>query len=130
MTDSISAPAAIGRLAHQLHTLSQLSESLTYRLLELEERLAALDQLVQPLLSARTAESAQLGEDAERRLDDTAARLTRLESVLSSLEGFREEVATDDQLFLDEQAQLTAIDGDEVQEFPADDFDEDQRLIA
>jgi len=130
MTDSISASAAIGRLAHQLHTLSQLSESLTYRLLELEERVVALDQLIQPLLLARTADSAQLGEDAERRLDDTAARLTRLESVLSSLEGFREEVATDDQLFLDEQAQLTAIDGDEVQEFPADDFDEDQRLIA
>lgn len=130
MTDSISASAAIGRLAHQLHTLSQLSESLTYRLLELEERVVALDQLIQPLLLARTAESAQLGEDAERRLDDTAARLTRLESVLSSLEGFREEVATDDQLFLDEQSQLTAIDDDEVQEFPADDFDEDQRLIA
>lgn len=130
MTDSISASAAIGRLAHQLHTLSQLSESLTYRLLELEERVVALDQLIQPLLMARTAESAQLGEDAERRLDDTAARLTRLESVLSSLEGFREEVATDDQLFLDEQSQLTAIDDDEVQEFPADDFDEDQRLIA
>lgn len=130
MTDSISASAAIGRLAHQLHTLSQLSESLTYRLLELEERVVALDQLIQPLLLARTAESAQLGEDAERRLDDTAARLTRLESVLSSLEGFREEVATDDQLFLDEQSPLTAIDDDEVQEFPADDFDEDQRLIA
>lgn len=130
MTDSISASAAIGRLAHQLHTLSQLSESLTYRLLELEERVVALDQLIQPLLLARTAESAQLGEDAERRLDDTAARLTRLESVLSSLEGFREEVATDDQLFLDEQSQLTAIDDDEVQEFPADDFDEDHRLIA
>jgi len=130
MTDSISASAAIGRLAHQLHTLSQLSESLTYRLLELEERVVALDQLIQPLLLARTADSAQLGEDAERRLDDTAARLTRLESVLSSLEGFREEVAADDQLFLDEQSQLTAIDDDEVQEFPADDFDEDQRLIA
>lgn len=153
MTDSVSAPAAIGRLAHQLHTLSQLSESLTYRLLELEERVAALDLLVQPLLTARSAESAQLSEDAELRLGDTESRLTRLESMLSDLdsaaldsvvavqplaahqaahvfEAFSDDVADDEQLFLDEQAVVPEIGDDEVQEFPADDFDEDQRLIA
>jgi uncharacterized coiled-coil protein SlyX len=153
MTDSVSAPAAIGRLAHQLHTLSQLSESLTYRLLELEERVAALNLLVQPLLSARSAESAHLSEDAELRLEDTESRLTRLESMLSELdsaaldsvvavhplaahqaepafEAFTDEVADDEQLFLDEQAVLPEIGDDGVQEFPADDFDEDQRLIA
>lgn len=153
MTDSVSAPAAIGRLAHQLHTLSQLSESLTYRLLELEERVAALDLLVQPLLTARSAESAQLSEDAELRLEDTESRLTRLESMLSDLdraaldsvvavqplaahqaaqvfEAFSDDVADDEQLFLDEQAVVPEIGDDEVQEFPADDFDEDQRLIA
>ena len=153
MTDSVSAPAAFGRLAHQLHTLSQLSESLTYRLLELEERVAALDLLVQPLLTARSAESAQLSEDAELRLEDTESRLTRLESMLSDLdsaaldsvvavqplaahqpaqvfEAFSDDVADDEQLFLDEQAVVPEIGDDEVQEFPADDFDEDQRLIA
>lgn len=153
MTDSVSAPAAIGRLAHQLHTLSQLSESLTYRLLELEERVTALDLLVQPLLTARSAESAQLSEDAELRLEDTESRLTRLESMLSDLdraaldsvvavqplaahqpaqvfEAFSDDVADDEQLFLDEQAVVPEIGDDEVQEFPADDFDEDQRLIA
>ena len=153
MTDSVSAPAAIGRLAHQLHTLSQLSESLTYRLLELEERVTALDLLVQPLLTARSAESAQLSEDAELRLEDTESRLTRLESMLSDLdraaldsvvavqppaahqaaqvfEAFSDDVADDEQLFLDEQAVVPEIGDDEVQEFPAEDFDEDQRLIA
>ena len=41
----------------------------------------------------------------------------------------RDAVADDDQLFLDEQAVVSGID-DEIQDFPADDFDEDQRLIA
>jgi uncharacterized coiled-coil protein SlyX len=158
MTDSGTASAAIGRLAHQLHTLSQLSESLTYRLLELEERVAALDLLLQPLLAARSAQSAQLSEDAELRLEDTESRLTRLESMLSDLDGAArdsaaavqsvplnqagqpfelfsdqladDDVADDDQLFLDEQALVPELEVDEVQEFPADDVDEDQRLIA
>jgi hypothetical protein len=141
MTDSGTATAAIGRLAHQLHTLSQVSESLTYRLLELEERVADLDRLLQPLVAARSAQSAQLSEDAELRLDDTESRLTRLESMLSSLDGatpevdqpfaaFTDEVADDEPLFLDEQAVVPEIGDDEVQEFPADDFEEDQRLIA
>ncbi len=141
MTDSGTATAAIGRLTHQLHTLSQVSESLTYRLLELEERVADLDRLLQPLLAARSAQSAQLSEDAELRLDDTESRLTRLESMLSSLDGatteadqpfaaFSDEVPDDEPLFLDDQALPPDIEVDEVQEFPADDFDEDQRLIA
>ena len=153
MTDSGTATAAMGRLTHQLHTLSQVSESLTYRLLELEERVADLDRLLQPLLAARSAQSAQLSEDAELRLDDTESRLTRLESMLSSLDSatpdsapglqplpvdeadhpfaaFSDEVADDEQLFLDDQALPPDIEVDEVQEFPADDFEEDQRLIA
>jgi hypothetical protein len=86
-------------------------------------------------------------------LEDTESRLTRLESMLSELdsaaldsvvavhplaahqaepafEAFTDEVADDEQLFLDEQAVLPEIGDDGVQEFPADDFDEDQRLIA
>jgi hypothetical protein len=148
MTDSVTAPAAIGRLAHQLQTLSQVSETLTYRLIELEERVAALELLVQPLLTARSAEATQLSEDAAHRLDETEARLAELESMLSSFEGaavmqpqpvdqpeqslgaFQGGRADDDQLFLDEQAYTNAVETDDVQEFPADDFDDDQRLIA
>ena len=148
MTDSVTAPAAIGRLAHQLHTLSQVSESLTYRLIELEERVAALELLVQPLLTARSAEATQLSEDAAHRLDETESRLAELESMLSSFEGaavmqlqpvvqpehslgaFPDGSADDDQLFLDEQAYANAVETDDVQEFPSDDFDDEQRLIA
>ncbi len=146
MADAVSAPAGIGRLAHQLQALSELSESLTYRLLELEERVAVLDRMVQPLLAASIGASAQLSEEAELRLDDTEARLSQLETLLSGLEhpsspqaqhedptfdpfSDRDAVADDDQLFLDEQAEVSRID-DEIQEFPADDFDDDQRLIA
>jgi uncharacterized coiled-coil protein SlyX len=146
MADAVSAPAGIGRVAHQLQALSELSESLTYRLLELEERVAVLDRMVQPLLAASNGASAQLSEEAELRLDDTEARLSQLETLLSGLEhpsssptqhedpafdpfSDRDAVADDDQLFLDEQAVVSGID-DEIQEFPADDFDDDQRLIA
>jgi uncharacterized coiled-coil protein SlyX len=146
MAQAVSAPAGIGRLAHQLQMLSELSESLTYRLLELEERVAALDRMLQPLLDAHSGASALLAEDAELRLDDTEARLSQLESLLSGYAsaasaqaqqgdpafdpfGERDVVAEDDQLVLDEQAAESGID-DEIQEFPADDFDDDQRLIA
>jgi uncharacterized coiled-coil protein SlyX len=146
MADAVSAPAGIGRVAHQLQALSELSESLTYRLLELEERVAVLDRMVQPLLAASSGGLAQLSDEAELRLDDTEARLSQLESLLSGFERpsspqsldedpafdpFSEgdPVADDDQLFLDEQAGLSGID-DEIQEFPADGFDDDQRLIA
>lgn len=80
-------PAAEGsqRLAQQLHTLSQLVETLTYRLLELEERLAVQDQRLQAL-----AEVAQPGmassAAAQERLDDTEERLKRLESLLNRIE--------------------------------------------
>jgi uncharacterized coiled-coil protein SlyX len=146
MADAVSAPAGIGRVAHQLQALSELSESLTYRLLELEERVAVLDRVVQPLVAAASGGSNQLSEEAELRLDDTEARLSQLESLLSGLErpsspqtqhedpsfdpfGEVEAVADDDQLFLDEQAVASRLD-DEIQDFPADDFDDDQRLIA
>jgi len=150
MAEAVVSPAGIGRLAHQLQMLSELSESLTYRLLELEERVAALDRLVEPLLAASNGASAQLAEDTELRLDDTEARLNQLEALLSGFESpstqqaryedtqeppafdlfrDRDAVADDDQLFLDEQNGANGIE-EEIQDFPADDFDDDQRLIA
>ncbi|KMM17673.1 hypothetical protein SYNGFB01_02470 [Synechococcus sp. GFB01] len=85
------APATLSpslmRLAIQIQSLSELTESLAYRLLELEERLAVQELKLQPLL--QTGSSAQNGEsaDTELRLEDTEERLARLEALLSGLAG-------------------------------------------
>jgi hypothetical protein len=76
---ALPASQPLGRLAGQLQSLSELTESLAYRLLELEERL-------QPLLAGPAAPDPQMA-DTELRLDDTEQRLTRLESLLSGLDG-------------------------------------------
>lgn len=74
------------RLADQLRTLSEVAETLTFRLLELEERLAAQELKVQPLLESQTAALGLIAEDTELRLGDTEDRLARLEGLLSGLE--------------------------------------------
>lgn len=86
---SASVVPPLPRLAEQLHVLSELTETLTYRLLELEERLASQELRVRPLLDAvggDPAEAAVLQEEMELRLEDTEVRLCRLEGVLSGLE--------------------------------------------
>lgn len=91
MTAALPAPSMVSpslmRLASQIQSLSELTESLAYRLLELEERLAVQELKLQPLL--QTAGTAQHGEsaDTELRLDDTEERLARLEALLSGLAG-------------------------------------------
>lgn len=72
------------RLATQLQTLSELTESLAFRLLELEERLAAQELRIESLVQLEGAESGH-GADTELRLDDTEERLARLETLLSGL---------------------------------------------
>jgi hypothetical protein len=76
-----SAGAAL-RLADQLHTLAEVSETLTYRLLELEERLQLQERhriaQGEPETGARDA----LG----RRLGETEQRLERIEALLAGLE--------------------------------------------
>ncbi len=74
------------RLADQLRTLSEVAETLTFRLLELEERLAAQELKVQPLLESHSAVHGVIAEDTELRLGDTEDRLSRLEGLLSGLE--------------------------------------------
>jgi hypothetical protein len=73
-------------LADQLRTLSEVAETLTFRLLELEERLAAQELKVQPLLETQSAGQGLIAEDTELRLGDTEDRLARLEGLLSGLE--------------------------------------------
>jgi hypothetical protein len=74
------------RLADQLRTLSEVAETLTFRLLELEERLAAQELKVQPLLESQSSPQGLIAEDTELRLGDTEDRLARLEGLLSGLE--------------------------------------------
>jgi len=83
-----SAPSAqsVLRLAGQLQSLSELTESLAFRLLELEERVAAQDLRLQAWLRS-DAQASGPAADTEVRLDDTEARLERLEALLSGLNG-------------------------------------------
>jgi len=75
------------RLADQLRTLSEVAETLTFRLLELEERLAAQELKLQPLLDSQaSAAQTQIAEDTELRLGDTEDRLGRLEGLLNGLD--------------------------------------------
>jgi hypothetical protein len=86
---SATAVAPLPRLAEQLRVLSELTETLTYRLLELEERLASQELRVLPLLEGAggdPAGAAVLQDEMELRLEDTEERLSRLEGVLSGLE--------------------------------------------
>jgi hypothetical protein len=76
------APDAGQRLAQQLQTLSQVVETLTYRLLELEERLTVQDQRLQEFSEAGRPELA-ISAAAHGRLEDTEERLQRIESLLT-----------------------------------------------
>jgi len=91
MTAALPASSTVSpslmRLASQIQSLSELSESLAYRLLELEERLAIQELKLQPLLqTGNTALSAE-SVDTELRMEDTEERLARLEALLSGLAG-------------------------------------------
>ena len=67
------------RLADQLQTLSEVAEAITFRLLELEERLAAQELRLEPLLEGQAGSQGALSDETELRLDDTEDRLARLE---------------------------------------------------
>ena len=70
------------RLSGQLKTLCELAESLTYRMLELEERLAGQgDQLTGRQLAAEQRHSA-VAQAMEERLRETEERLICIETLL------------------------------------------------
>jgi hypothetical protein len=63
-----------------------VAETLTFRLLELEERLAAQELKMHSLLEGQGGGFVEASEDTELRLGDTEDRLARLEGLLSGLE--------------------------------------------
>jgi len=72
------------RLADQLHTLAEVSETLTYRLLELEERLQLQER---HRLEQAEPQAGALPTDALGwRLGETEQRLERIEALLAGLE--------------------------------------------
>ena len=74
------------RLAEQLQSLSQVAETLTYRLLDLEERLNAQEARSLERLQAESAAAAHQAEETELRLLETEDRLERLEILLGGEE--------------------------------------------
>lgn len=82
---SAFAPLDAGsRLVDQLNTLSEVVETITYRLLELEERLAAQDLRLRDLSQEGSSEPTR-PEAMEFHLDDTAERLLRIEAMLTGI---------------------------------------------
>jgi uncharacterized coiled-coil protein SlyX len=77
-----SAPCS-HRLADHLRVLSEVAETLTYRLVELEERLAAQENQLQRLLQDQDS---VIGEEIDDRLADTEERLARIEALLRGVE--------------------------------------------
>ncbi|KEF40955.1 MAG: hypothetical protein ER33_14015 [Cyanobium sp. CACIAM 14] len=74
------------RLADQLQVLSQVVESLTYRLLELEERLAGHERRIAERLEEVAGQESAHGELMDQRLEDTEERLSRIEAALQGLD--------------------------------------------
>lgn len=74
------------RLADQLQVLSQVAEALTYRLLELEERLGGHEDRVGARLEEVADLEAAHGAAMDERLGDTEERLARIEAALRGLD--------------------------------------------
>ena len=74
------------RLADQLQVLSQVTEALTYRLLELEERLGGHEDRIGARLEEVADLEATHGAAMDERLGDTEERLARIEAALRGLD--------------------------------------------
>ncbi|MBM5816829.1 MAG: hypothetical protein FJ083_09685 [Cyanobacteria bacterium K_Offshore_surface_m2_239] len=70
------------RLSAQLKSLSEVTESLTYRILELEERFAGQDHQWRSRRRARDERQSDLLDTMQGRLRETEDRLGRLEALL------------------------------------------------
>lgn len=77
---------ASGRLADQLHAIAVVTETLTYRLLDLEERLGVQEQRLAALLQGSGGWGTAAAEGLEQRCGETEDRLGRVEALLAGLE--------------------------------------------
>ncbi|KAF0652154.1 hypothetical protein L107_14727 [Cyanobium sp. Copco_Reservoir_LC18] len=73
-------------MADQLQVLSQVTEALTYRLLELEERLGGHEDRIGARLEEVADLEAAHGAAMDERLGDTEERLARIEAALRGLD--------------------------------------------
>jgi len=85
MAPELKAADCTQRLANQLQTLTEVAEILTFRLLELEERLAGQEVRLEQLLEGALTSGAPMAEGTELRLVETEDRLARLESLLKGV---------------------------------------------
>jgi hypothetical protein len=74
------------RLAYQLQALSQVAEALTYRLLELEERLEGQEDRIGERLQAAAGLESAHEVSMDQGLGDTEERLARIEAALRGLD--------------------------------------------
>jgi hypothetical protein len=100
MAPELKAADCTQRLADQLQTLSEVAEILTFRLLELEERLTVHEVRLEQLLEGATASGAPMAEGTELRLVETEDRLARLETLLK---GVAAQVPHQDEPFAEEE---------------------------
>ncbi|MEB3325503.1 MAG: hypothetical protein VKM17_09245 [Cyanobacteriota bacterium] len=82
MPSAAFKPEWAAHLSGQLETLSELAESLTYRVLELEERLAQQELQLSALQLASEELTSGVGEAIEERMLETDHRLARIEGLL------------------------------------------------
>jgi chromosome segregation ATPase len=83
---AITASELQQRLSEQLQALSQVGETLTLRLLELEERLGALEEVLLEL-DSRSGGHDDLSAEAGEVLAATEERIARLEDLLTGQAG-------------------------------------------
>jgi len=85
MASPTASSLGLQRLAYQLHQLSEVTEAITWRLLELEERLGAqehqLGKLEEETDSVESGSGAAMAAVASR-LEDTDQRQARIEMML------------------------------------------------
>jgi hypothetical protein len=69
-------------LSEQLKTLSELTETLTFKMLELEERCAAQEEQLASFHHGAEQHNAQVAQAMDHRMRETQERLGRIETLL------------------------------------------------